>query len=339
MRRPIRRPDSEGAFSISLLDAIACAFGAIILLVLVTPNNADEVRELADRTVRAAEEAQERVRETNVQADAQRRAQMAEIRELRKQAAKARGETRRLLAHAGEQDSLRSRAEAMQEALRKGRALLAVEAPDKGGAPIPEAAGIPVDADHVAIVLDTSGSMRPRWSEVMHEMSNVLGQYPQLNGFQVLSDQGEYLLPHSAGRWMRDSAENRRAALRRMRTWTAYSASNPTVGILRAVRDLHAPSIRMAIFVFGDDYQGTEFESVLSQVERGVRAHGAADSLRIHAIGFSNTDYAIHAEAFAALMRAMTHRHGGAFVALPEQSASNRIVIRRGSGPLKSPID
>ena len=152
--------------------------------------------------------------------------------------------------------ALSRRGESLREALSRGRALLAA-ADDKEQPPPPqEAAGIPVDSDHVAIVLDTSGSMMPLWRNVMSEMSNVLSQYPQLKGFQVLSDQGEYLHPKTRGNWISDTPANRRTALRKMSTWRAYSASNPAPGILQAVRDLYAPGRRMAVFVFGDDYQG-----------------------------------------------------------------------------------
>ena len=244
------------------------------------------------------------------------------------------------MAVAVEQEALRDRAERLRETLSRGRALLAAADDKKRPPPPQEAAGIPVDSDHVAIVLDTSGSMMPLWQNVMSEMSNVLSQYPQLKGFQVLSDQGEYLHPKTRGNWIPDTPANRRTALRKMITWRAYSASNPAPGILQAVRDLYAPGRRMAVFVFGDDYQGLEFDALIDRVDRGVRRQGAADELRIHAVGFSNLNSASHGANFAMLMRALTERHGGAFLALPEQHLPDRVAIRRSRGaPVPRPLD
>ena len=77
-----------------------------------------------------------------------------------------------------------------------------------------------------------------------------------------------------------------------MRTWQPYSGSNPAPGILTALRDLYAKDRKMAIFVFGDEYQSDDFDEFLKEVDRGVAARtlGGA-SLRIHAIGFWNQGF------------------------------------------------
>ena len=338
--RPVRRPEAPGAFSISLLDAIACAFGAVILLVMLTPSRAEEEQAAAEQAIQAAALEQGRTAESIAAAAARHRRQVAEMRRLRRQAAQAEQESRRLMAVAEEQEAMRGQSERLREALNRGRALLAAAQDEDRPPPPQEAAGIPVDSDHVAIVLDTSGSMMPLWRNVMSEMSNVLSQYPQLKGFQVLSDQGEYLHSQTRGRWIPDTPGNRRAALRKMSAWRAYSASNPARGILQAVGDLYAPGRRMAVFVFGDDYQGLEFDALIDRVDRGVQRQGAADELRIHAVGFSNLASASHGANFAMLMRALTERHGGAFLALPEQQLPDRIAIRRSRGePVPRPLD
>lgn len=340
MRRSPRRPEPPGALSISLLDAIACAFGAVILLVIVTPSQSDDEAAAADLVVRTADAERAKTEMRISEASNEHRARTAEAASLRRLAMRAEREAHRLLAEVKSQDALRGRTEGRRSAMRRAEAMLAAAQAARRAPPPQEAAGIPVDSDHVAIVLDTSGSMRPFWGTVMREMSNVLSQYPKLHGFQVLSDQGEYLHQGSEGRWLPDTPERRGEAMRRMRSWRAYSASNPAPGILRAVRDLYAPGMRMAVFVFGDDYQGTQFDALIDRVESGVRRLGATDDLRIHAVGFSNLDSASNAENFAVLMRSLTERHGGAFLALPEQSVPDRVSIRRSGGePLRRPLD
>ena len=326
MRR--RREESEGG-SISFLDVIACAFGAIILLVLVLPvgdfGDREELPDAAQygRLLFALGGLEE--------AAAALARQLAENAELAKrldadlaQAAHAERYLETLIADTREQSRrMQQRSAALAESSRilRERPPEAQDAMDLET----ELAGIPVDSEYVAFVVDTSGSMDVIWKNVMEEIANVLSLYPQLRGFQILNDQGFYLYPAKQGRWIADSPASRRAALDQMERWESYSASNPAKGILTALNDLYDRDRKMAIFVFGDDYQGTNFDGFLNRVEQGLHSQGVgAGTLRIHAIGFSNIGVFANQLNFAVLMRELTRRHQGAFLALPEQDTEWR---------------
>ena len=318
------REEAEGG-SLSFLDVIACAFGAIILLVLVLPvgdfgleeqpSSAAQYGRLLFALGGLEEEGAALAR------------QLAENGELAKrldadlaQAENAGRYLETLIADTREQSRrARQRAAAIAESSRilRERPPEPQEAMDVES----ELAGIPVDSEYVAFVLDTSGSMEYIGEDVMEEVANVLSLYPKLRGFQILNDQGRYLYPAKRRRWIPDSQARRRSAIDRMQGFWGSSRSNPAKGILTALNDLYDKEKKMAIFIFGDDYQGTDFDGFLDRVERGVRSQGVgAGTLRIHAIGFSNicNPHAIPLN-FSVLMRELTRRYQGAFLALPQQ--------------------
>ena len=72
----------------------------------------------------------------------------------------------------------------------------------------------------------------------------------------------------------------------------------------------------MAVVVFGDEYMGESFEYVLDNVDTIKNRNRIGEqSLRIHAVGFDNP-MAFKPESFSVLMRELTARNDGAFIAL-----------------------
>jgi hypothetical protein len=93
-------------------------------------------------------------------------------------------------------------------------------------------------------------------------------------------------------------------------------------GIQAAIRTFAAPGKKISIYVFGDEFTGTSISEVLDAVDRINRADAKGNRLvRIHAVGFPvQFIRAPNLQAtgirFATLMRELTHRNGGTFVAL-----------------------
>ena len=334
-----RADDSDT--SVSFLDVIACAFGAIALLVLILP-----IGELGSATpiASAAHYGRSLMALANIrEAVAAAQREVAENDELTRV---IHTELSSATEKADYLQTLIDRTRSEAELLRKRTAAVKASNRILEQPPAPtkndtqqrmtihsELAGIPVDSEYIAFVLDTSGSMRVIWDAVIDEITNVLSLYPQVRGFQILNDQGNYLYSGNRRRWIPDSPENRRRALDRMRNWLwmPYSASNPAPGITTAVRDLYDKDRKMAIFVFGDDYAGNDFDAFLNRIDRAVASARAGEgSFRLHAIGFSNEGIASTPLNFGVLMRELTRRHAGAFLALPEQQTPERVAIRKG---------
>ena len=315
----MRREDrADNEASLSFLDVIACAFGAIVLLVLILPiaetGNPETGAGIGDYGALLLRLVERETTIRNLDADlGTTETRVAALDKLLSAQDISSNALQELL------DSTRADAAAIQRRIAAAQRALAKEAaavPQANPLRPTERAGIPVDAEYVAIVIDTSQSMRGIWAEVVGEVGHVLSIYPEIRGFQILNANGQYIW--KPGTWITDSGGNRRVARTKLDTWSAYSASNPEQGILTAIRDLYRPAINMAVFVFGDDYVGTDYENFLATVQSGVARHSnRGGTLRIHAFGF-HSPYVDPPQRtkYATLMRELTRRHEGAFLAL-----------------------
>ena len=179
--------------------------------------------------------------------------------------------------------------------------------------------GITVDSEYVIFVIDTSGSMFGyAWNLVRQKVRETLEIYPRVKGIQVMNDMGDYMFSQYAGQWIPDSDAIRRSIVQRMGTWNVHSNSSPVEGIQRAINAFYAEDKKVSIYVFGDDFQGDSIERVVDQVDRMNRVDETGERrMRIHAVGFPVVLGTRTGDRFAALMRELTYRNNGTFVALP----------------------
>ena len=320
----MRRVRTEDT-SLSFLDVIACAFGAIVLLVLILPVGrfgvfAEEEPTQPDygellQTRRSLDDA---IADLTEQIEANSKT----LQVIRNQASSEQAQATRfedaIKTTESQIEQVKSKAKEVENAAAEKRA---VERELSQLKREEDYAGIPVDSEYVAIVLDTSSSMRSVWTAVIREIRGVLDLYPELKGFQILSDQGEYLFPGTRGRWMPDSPIRRNQSLAKVTSWRAASASSPAKGIKQAVIDLYRPGEKMAVFIFGDDFsENVDLDAYIRDIEHIAKASGASkDTLRIHAFGFANPGGMVYSELrVSVLMRELTQRLNGAFLALPK---------------------
>jgi hypothetical protein len=181
--------------------------------------------------------------------------------------------------------------------------------------------GIPVDSEYIVFIIDTSGSMqRGAWGSVQQKLRETLNVYPKVKGIQVMNDMGDYMFPQYRGRWIPDTARRRRVILETLATWQPFSNSSPVEGITMAIQSFYDPKKNISLYVFGDEYSGRDMQAAVKAVDKINRAGpGGKRRVRIHAVGFPTvlTDpRGITGIRFAALMRAICERNGGAFVGL-----------------------
>jgi hypothetical protein len=198
----------------------------------------------------------------------------------------------------------------------------------------PTPIGLPVGENYVAIVIDTSGSMRDPnhgglWPIVIRKIDELLDSYPQLKGIQLLDGDGRFILNRRGSGtdgWLTDSRDMRDQIKRVLRRYDQDSVSNPVPGIFNAIRYLHDKSnteMKMAIYVFGD-----EFIEIADPVIQRLDQLNPADEngnrkVVINAIGFPTTIRYTFSMGntgikFANLMRTVCYQHGGAFIALQD---------------------
>lgn len=307
-------------FSLSFLDVISCAFGAVVMLILLAKNGEDgdfsQDANIADisETIMALSQA-----ETSLES----LEELLAAQQAKAQRAANEGASNRTEADALETDIARSERN-LQELTdqasgldlvkqRRERAAISVgQAPERDD----EVGGIPVDSDYVVFIVDTSGSMKSMWNNVVKSMEEVLNNHPQVTGFQVMSDNGEYLLPSSAGRWRKDTKGQRSAVLRAMWSWSGSSNSSPVEGIEAALRTYGSRTDSLALYVFGDDYSGGSYDLTLSNINQ-LNTNKAGHKLaRIHAIGFREARRTLTGDSlkFSTLMAEVTRQNRGTFI-------------------------
>jgi hypothetical protein len=180
-----------------------------------------------------------------------------------------------------------------------------------------------VDSEYIIFVIDTSGAMFSyAWGRVLEEIEETLAIYPKVKGIQVMNDMGNYLFSSYRGKWIPDTPGRRKIIVQNLRGWSIFSNSSPVEGIEAAIRTFAAPGKKISIYVFGDEFTGPSITDVIDTVDRLNRADANGNRLvRIHAVGFpTQFSRAPHLQGtgirFATLMRELTHRNGGTFVAL-----------------------
>lgn len=305
-------------FSLSFLDVISCGFGAVVMLILIAKTDVDV-------SIAGAEDVSSLLASLIGLENS-----VAEISQQIQQ------ELATLEALSGEQQtiaeaesSLENQLKALQQknsALQQNiSGLSLVESRLKQAAlPTPtkptdkrseEVGGIPVDSDYVVFVIDTSGSMKQIWSRVSREVVNVLNNHPEVKGFQILNDMGTSMISGYDGRWMPDTPSTRNSAIRMFENWSVISNSSPVEGVEMALRKYAKPNITTAIYVFGDDYTGPSYDPVIERLTKQNRQLSDGRRLaRIHGIGFLSIN---STDRFSILMRELTKRNDGTYIALP----------------------
>ncbi|MGR3984450.1 MAG: hypothetical protein OD817_04235 [Gammaproteobacteria bacterium] len=300
-------------FSMSFLDIICCGFGAMVLLVLLS--NTDVLSGVlgVERArgmlgdIAAARAGRAAAFDERARLAAERARLEAQLRELANAPAPTLPELQQQL------DARREKVETLRrevEALTQG----------KSGADeveVVNVGGIAVDSEHIIFIVDTSGSMGKIWPRVMRKLENVLDIHPQVKGFQIMNDNGRYLWSAYARKWISDTPARRKSALRLMQNWSSVSSSSPIEGLRAALRAYAKTTDSLAIYVFGDDYSGSSYDAAVDEISDLNRDRKTGrPRARIHGIGFLPTDGSVNAARFAALMRELARRNGGAFVGI-----------------------
>ncbi len=350
-----KRHRKTEVFSLSFLDCICCGFGAIILLFILTmgtqENETIKLKKILENTVlqRQLKLADYQIKqdELNVMLDLEKT--------KRRRLERARTSLEALLATLRQQISDREKAKELlitdKESIEEELAAFQTEAEVEQKVVVPTPIGVPVESNVIAFVIDTSGSMRDNAtnlinSHVVRKFEEVISSYPEVKGIQLLDASGRFIMgSRLGGRWLPDSPEMRDSMVRAVRLYPLESESNPVPGIKRAIRTLYDPKaedLKFGIYVFGDEFTGKP-ESVITEIRNLNKTKDGERIARINAIGFPNV---IHTGAiflgqsglkFAKLMHDLTYEHGGAFIALDNESLNDIDRETRGRYPTPPP--
>lgn len=300
-------------FGLSFLDVISCGFGAVVMLVLIFKPQTEPVE----------------VQENPSSSSLELLSRLMALTELR-------DELTAMFQNSHSSDSAvdmvfeslkssldkeRQKLEASQVQIEKLRSQLAdtaskIEIAKTAGLSEEgrntlneEVAGIPVDRKYVIFVVDTSGSMKQIWNRVSTAMNKILEIHPQVDGFQVLNDNGNYLISGYAKKWMKDTPKMRSRVIDLFSSWGSASNSNPHEGMRQALGDYRNYQADLSIYVLGDDFTGGNFDSVLADVAN-LNKKGA----RINGLSFISPKAST--DRFGTLMREISQVNDGSFISL-----------------------
>ena len=303
-------------FNIAFLDIISCAFGAIVLLVLLSKNGTEgdffDTEKLSD-LIQALSQAEIGVAQQNSTL-ANKQQQLKQLQQAQASSDNQRQALNSTIAAAKNQvqqlastaDGLRNIVESRQRAaLQAGNATKRDE----------EVGGIPVDSEYIIFIVDTSGSMQRIWNKVLSTMDDILDNHPRVKGVQVMSDMGTYLVSSSAGKWRKDTPGSRKAILSAMQQWRGHSNSSPVEGLTLALKTYARKTKSLSIYILGDEYSGGSYDPVIGALNKlNTDPKTGRRLARVHAIGFLSPQASVK---YSTLMREVTRQNKGTFLALP----------------------
>ncbi len=312
-----KRNRSFEIFNLSFLDLISCGFGAVVLLILISRTSED----VASGTLEEAKNLISQLSATEKSISDIEEEKRKQLEQIAKQAGAmkalqetSKGLTDALKKAAQENDKAKDDVEGL-ELVEQSLNRITITPTTNTAKRDDEVGGIPVDSDYVLFIVDTSGSMQAIWSRVSKEMQNVLSIHPKVKGFQILNDNGIHLISAYNGKWIPDTSNRRKNIFKAFRNWNSASNSSPIEGLRVALQKYANPNISLSIYILGDDYSGSNYNTVIDQLGRRNTNKSTGKPLaKIHAIGFISPGAT---NRFGILMREVTKRNGGTFLALP----------------------
>jgi len=284
----IKKKDFD-IFNLSFLDIVTCGFGAIVLLVLIshtdrdTPKlNVDQVEDQLDQVLMLKTQINNLAKEINQK----KKLNEVQLEDSRKLGRESRTFLQNLRTKENEERELAGDLDGLslvQSTLER----ISIAPSSSNALRDDEVGGIPVDSDYVVFVVDTSGSMKTIWNRVTQEIINILTIHPQVKGFQILDDQGRTMLAGYGGRWIPDMPFRRKSVMKLFKGWQSASNSSPVEGIMTALKLYKKQGHTIAIYVFGDDYTGDSYDSVIANITKKNTIQKDGKRLaKIHAVGF-----------------------------------------------------
>jgi len=312
----IKKKDFD-IFNLSFLDIITCGFGAIVLLVLISHTDRDTTQlsvDLVENQLEQVTTLKTQVDNLAKKIDQQKKLNEVQLEESVNLGRAAQTFSQSLSAKENEEKELAGDLDGLS-LVKSTLKRISIATSANNTFRDDEVGGIPVDSDYVVFVVDTSGSMQTIWNRVTQEIINVLTIHPKVKGFQILDDQGRAFLSGYSGRWIPDVPFRRKSVMKLFKGWQSASNSSPVEGIMTALKQYKKQGHTIAIYVFGDDYTGDSYDSIIANITKMNTSQENGKRLaKIHAVGFPSQ---YTTDRFAILMRELTKQNGGTFIALP----------------------
>lgn len=309
-----RRRRGEAGESVAFLDIITCGFGAIVLLLIISkpvPDHTEFSEQQRDLSTSTEEFAQDVAALEQVLQGLE--SQLTAIPDPVEQSVDQQLETSVAQAKLALQE-LRSSNQAL-ELVKKTQLEANITQTTVPLQRDPEVGGIPVDGEYVIFIVDTSGSMIQIWDKVVERLNQIIDIHPRVRGFQIMNDNGFYLIESTKGKWLFDTPNSRKNVKNLLYTWTDFSNSSPVEGLVTALRDYGGTREKVSVYIVGDDFTGSSYDTVIDTLENlNVNRSTGEPKVRVHSLGFLSEH---GSSRYSTLMRNVVERNRGAFLGLP----------------------
>ena len=301
-------------FSLSFLDIISCAFGAIILILLVIKKGDTRLEKSLDfNTVEKNiidnlnySQSIEKLRAENKLLKSMINTKSSNIEVISNQLEQKKKEIEsNAIVNQKKKESINSLELVANSLTQANNKVGKKTVKDK------EVGGIPVDSEYVVFIIDTSGSMKAIWDKVTRELINILNVHPKVKGFQILNDNGLHLLGAYENKWIPDTPSKRNNILNILKNWNSASNSSPVEGLEIALKRYTSKNNNTSIYIFGDEFTGGSYTPVFSTIKK----LSTRKKIRISGVGFISLGSTN--DRFATLMREVAENNNGTFLGLP----------------------
>ena len=302
-------------FSMSFLDIMACGFGALVLILLISEFQETEIKVVindANKLLDTNDLMETRINELSV-IDDKIDTELIELSQINNNIKKLKIilKKRQLISK-----NLNDLASDNEYSINKKRSA-------KQNQPIEqnEASGIKIDSRYLVFIIDNSGSMQTSgpWSRVLQEIDSIIQTFPSLEGYLILNDAGKTI--HGGSPWLKPSKSNRSTSINLLKANPNkyMSLSNPVIALKVAINRYGVNYKDVGVFVVGDDVlDNNRIENISNDILKLNSLPGGLKKVRINAIAFLTAkDEAIYEQQnmnYLILMRELTEQSGGALV-------------------------
>lgn len=311
-----KRKNNE-VFSMSFLDIMACGFGALVLILLISEFNEVEIIEnkyTAEMFLNVKNELNQTKSDLSITQDNLD----SKINEL----ITIRTDLEATLNELKQKEEVVKNLSNLSEATSSQISMKTIEL---SSTPKQIAAsGIRIDSDYLIFIIDNSGSMIEGgpWNRVMEEISNIVITFPNLKGFMIMNDTGKIIQGDNP--WLIPTSTNRKSAIDNLKNIRTISNSNPIPAIELAINFYGRKYDNVGIFVIGDDIrESKDVDKRLLEINKINTKIDGSKYVRINALAFL-TSRRIAKEIlpsgkednikYLTLMRELTLQNGGTLV-------------------------
>ena len=305
-------------FSMSFLDIMACGFGALVLILLISEFNEIEIIEntyTLDLFLKKQDEVVTKTNQLN-EVDKELTSKLRNLISIQEELEKVKNYLSNRTAVV----------ESLTELSQLKESQIIVKKEDQKE---PEeqvvASGIRIDSKYLIFIIDNSGSMveGAPWSRVVKEIETIITTFPSLEGFMVMNDTGKTIV--GGGNWIKPTKSNRLDAVKKLRSVNAMTNSNPIPAIEKSINFYGKKFEDVGLFIIGDDIrENKDVDSRLLQINRINTKSDGSKYVRINALGFL-TSRRLNVQGYAfeddntkylTLMRELTEQNGGTLVVI-----------------------